>query len=295
MGLDRPILITGSPRAGKTLVSEVLRAADEFHCVDEPLMIWNYRHGARPDDRRTHADASPAVVERIRGECERVLRESGKERYMDVLSYHALRIPFVRAVMPEAKIILVVRDAEEAIPEMLFGWTAPDSVGRAVRRRWRNLRWHGLPRAVMRFTRNLVEARVHGRRSSWGPRPPGLAQKLEKSDISAVVAYQWRAMIEIALDDLDACPPESWLLVRHEQLRDQPRQQLQRLVEFCQPRDPEAVIRRGMQYVDPEHHFEKKVLPTREQWRMIHAEVEPLRRRLGYVNAPSEEMEGVSQ
>lgn len=287
MALDRPILITGSPRAGKTLVSEILRPAEEFLYVDEPLMIWNYGQGARPDDRRTAADATPAVRDWIRHECEQLLAQSGKERYMDVLSYHALRVPFVREVMPEAKIVFVVRDAEEAIPEMLFGWTAPDTVGRAVRRRWRSIRWHGLPRAMFRFGRNMIEARLRGRRASWGPRPPGLAQVLKESDIAKVVAYQWRAMDEIALDDLAQCPAESWLEVRMDRLLAQPRQELERLVAFCEPRDPESIIRHGLAYIDPDHEFEKKVHPTPDQWRMIRAEVEPLRRRLGYASGPA--------
>ena len=64
--LDRPILITGTPRSGKTVVRRIMAAADEFVCVEEPLMIWSAGMGVRSDDRRTAEDASPEVCERIR-------------------------------------------------------------------------------------------------------------------------------------------------------------------------------------------------------------------------------------
>ncbi len=289
---DRPILVTGTPRAGKTVVREIMGAAAEFVCVGEPLMVWNCGLGARPHDRRTAEDATPEVTRWIREECARMLRQGGRERYLDDLSYHTLRIPFVRAVMPEARIILVIRSAEEAIPEMLYGWTVRDTVGRAVKRRWANLRWRGLPRTAMRFARNYVETRVRGRRSTWGPRPPGLAEVVRRGDVAEAAAFQWRTMNEVALADLgdlaggvgvvagEAAAP--WLEVRLDRLVAEPRRELERLVAFCEPRDPEAVMEHGMKLLNANHHFEKKAQPTDDQWATIRDQVGPLQRRLGY-------------
>lgn len=282
MTLDRPILVTGTPRAGKTVIRDIMGAAQEFLCVEEPLMIWNYGLGARAHDRRTGEDATSEVSRRIRDDCLGMLRHSGKDRYLDDLSYHALRIPFARAVMPEARFVLVIRSAEESIPEMLYGWTARDTVGRAVTRRWTNLRWRGLPRAAMRFARNYIETRVRGRRSTWGPRPPGLAEVVSRGDAAEAAAYQWRAITEFALEDLAACPTESYLEVRLDRLLAEPRPELERLVAFCEPRDPAAVIEHGLKLMNPDHRFEKKAQPTDEQWRTIRRQVGPLQQRLGY-------------
>jgi hypothetical protein len=280
--LDRPVLITGTPRSGKTVVRKILRAADEFLCVDEPLLMWNYGLGARRDDRRTADDATPEVAQRIRADLRERLERSGKDRYLDDLSYHALRIPFIRAVLPEALIVHVVRDGQDALPELLYGWTYRDTVSKAVSRRWRNLRWHGLPRQVLRFARNYAASRLRGRRETWGPRPPGLQQFARGRSTAEVAAFQWLQMVLIAIDDLEQCPPESWIQLRLDRLLADPRAEVGRLLEFCRPRDSQAVLQHALGMIDPDYRFEKKVQPSDEQWAKITSLISPLRQRLGY-------------
>lgn len=282
MSLDRPVLVTGTPRTGKSVVRRIIAGGEEFHGVEEPLLIWNYGMGKQPDDRRTEADATPAVRRRIRADCQRIVQRAGKDRYLDDLAYHALRIPFVRAVMPEARIVLVIRSAEEAIPQMLYGWTYRDTLARAITHRRRNIRWQSLPRALVRYAQNYVAARVRGRRSTWGPTPTGLEEFAREHEVALVAAFQWRAIIETALEDLESCPPENWLEVRFDRLIADPRPELERIVAFCEPKDPQAVIDRAMAMLDPTHRFKNPVHPTEAQWDRIWEHIGPLQHRLGY-------------
>lgn len=280
--LDRPILVTGTPRSGKTVVRGIMASADEFVCVQEPLMIWSAGMGVRSDDRRTADDASPEVCQRIRRDCAQLVKDAHKARYLDDLSYHALRVPFVRAVMPECKIIHVVRRGESAIPELLFGWTFKDSVSGVIARRRTSIRLRSLPVMVARFARNYAMSRLSGRRATWGPRVPGLSEFSASHTPALIAAYQWSEMVRIALDDLGHQPREKWLQVRLEDLIADPAGQAGRITDFCEVAEPGSVIEHAKALIDPAYTFEKKVNPTDAEWEQIRALIHPVEARLGY-------------
>jgi Sulfotransferase family len=282
--LDRPILITGTPRSGKTVVRRIMEAAREFVCVEEPLMIWSAGMGVRSDDRRGADDATPEVTERIRRDCAQLVRDAGKARYLDDLSYHALRVPFVRAVMPECKIIHVVRDGESAIPELLFGWTFKDSVSGVISRRRKSIRLRSLPVMAARFARNYAKSRLSGRRATWGPRVPGLAEFSADHPPALIAAFQWSEMVRVALDDLERQPSKMWLQVRLEDLIADPAGQTGRITDFCEVEEPDRVIEHAKGFVDPAYTFEKRVNPTDAQWEQIRDLIRPVQARLDEPN-----------
>ena len=167
----------------------------------------------RSDDRRTVDDASPEVCERIRRDCAQLVKDAHKACYLDDLSYHALRVPFVRAVMPECKIIHVVRRGESAIPELLFGWTFKDSMSGVIARRRTSVRLRSLPVMVARFARNYAMSRLSGRRATWGPRVPGPSESSASHTPALIAAYQWSEMVHYPLAAPGHQPRENCLQV----------------------------------------------------------------------------------
>lgn len=280
--MDRPILVTGTPRAGKSVVASVVALAPEFQYVEEPLTIWDTELGGRDDDRRTADEVTRQLQDSIVTACAALLTDPGKPRYVDALSYHAVRVPFVHGIMPEAKIIHVLRDPIEAIPEMLYGWTYRDTVGKAVARRWKGLKLHSLPHHAVRFAKNYVLSRLRGRRSTWGPRVPNLSNFAKSHSTAEVAAYQWLQMIEIALGDLADLPSENWLEVRYDKLLTSPHEEALRIAKFCEVKDIDQFVNTAEAYIDPNYKFEKKVQPTADEWKAIGKLISPLQDRLGY-------------
>lgn len=282
MELDRPVLVTGTPRAGKTVIAWMIALAPEFAYVGEPLLIWDFGLGARDDDRREAAEVTDRVRQHIVDACAALVAETGKRRYVDALSYHALRVPFVHRLMPEAKIVHVIREPAAIIPEMLYGWTYRDTVGKVIARRRKGVKLHALPRHVLRFAKNYVQSRLRGKRSTWGPRVPGLAEFIETHSAAQVAAYQWQQMIQIAMDDLEQVPRDRWLEVRYERLLKAPRFEARRIAEFCEVEDIGRFIEAAEAMIDPEFEFDKPVQPTADEWKAISKLISPLQRRLGY-------------
>lgn len=292
MTLDRPVLITGTPRAGKSLVARVFGALPEFFWLSEPKEVWDIGLGRRDHDRRTTDEATPEVSKAIVEQCEKYLQQSGQPRYVEELARHAFRIPFILSVLPDVRLILVVRHPRLAIPEMIRGWGYRDSVRRRMRRRSRfDLRT--TPNLLWRFIINYVRVRTHGRRATWGPRPPGLADFAASHTTAEIAAYQWATLHSIALDDLERVPSAQWLLVRYEDLVADVRAEATRIAEFAAVEDIAAFLQSAEQTIDPDWTpTDVPPEPSSTDWEAIEAIVAPVRERLGYL--PRIERHGAS-
>lgn len=286
MTLVTPILVTGTPRSGKSLVAGLLSADPDVAFMSEPLTLWDIGGSTRNDDCLSADDASESVRRTIRNRCAQRLKRASRQRYLDDLAHHAIRIPFVHRVMPEARIVHVIRDPRAAIPEMYFGWTYRDTVVRALIRRWKGIHLWTLPRHLVRFVRNYVSSRVTGARATWGPRVPGLADFQAEHTVIETAAYQWMKMVEIARRDLATLDPAHYLEVRFENLLEHPEREAARLADFCQVR-VEVVSQAASKHVsrnyrDPEFPERQRVVLSDEDCRRVYALIGPLAAELGY-------------
>ena len=284
--LDRPILVIGTPRSGKSMIGNVLKAAEEVAVQDETLMMWNLALSRRADDRRTAEEVTEALRHKIVRQCTEQVKKAGKTRYLDNLSYNALRIPFVHRIMPDAKLIHVIRNPDSVIPEMLHGWTRRDSLKRAYRRNRRTLKWRTITPLATRYIINYIHGMMGKRRASWGPRVPELAKFAKSHSAAEVAAYQWLKLVEIAQNDLSALPRSAWLEIRFEDMIERTDPTFERICTFCQLRSPQRVIDHALHYIDPDHlppHVQNwRVEPTEADWKAIRNVASAKARQLGY-------------
>lgn len=284
MSLDRPVLVTGTPRSGKSVAAELLARLDEFSYMVEPLMVWDIGLGTRADDIRTADEVTDQTRASIVQSCQSLIKAHPNTRYLDDLAYHALRIPFVNAVMPEARIIHVIRDPRQAIPEMIYGWLYKDTVGKAFMRRRKAIRLSTLPRHGVRFLKNQIVRRVKGRRSTWGPRVPGMAKVVASEPVAVIAAYQWMQMVQNAMDDMETLPEGRCLEVRFDRLLKDPGGEALRIGRFCDVESPEKLAEIAKAVIDPAFIFDKQIEPTPSEWAVINDMIGPLKQRLGYTD-----------
>lgn len=273
--LDRPVLITGAPCSGKSCVFEILRRADEFCGVNEPILVWDGGRRDRQDDRRTADEASQQERHRITRHCQAELRRTGRDRYVDNLSHHMLRLPLVRALFPDVRLIYIVRGPTDVIPEMLYGWTKPTELRQALRKARRSrIDFRSLPRAGWRFAVNFLQSRLGSRRRrTYGPVVPGFAEFAKHHSAAQIAAFQWLQLTQIAEEDIRCMTELRVLIVRYESLVDQPAPEARRIAEFAEVRDVDALaefatgyLRRDFVPAQPQ-----RVEPTPTQWAEIHA------------------------
>ena len=281
MPLKVPILITGPPHSGKSLLARFLGEDSEFYCFGEPLSLWNYGMGSSGDDTRKADDATPEVVSKIRETIDEILATEKKTRYIDEFSYHSLRLPFTQAVVPEAKVLMVVRDPADVIPEMMFFWQYRDTIFQAWKRHRNTLSLSTLPGLFKKFFANYVAVRLRGSRKTWGPTTPdsvnappmGLAEK---------VARQWESLVRIGIDDLESCFVGRSMLVRFEDIVNMPETTMPKIAEFCEIEGNKPIVQLAEGLLDPTYRFEKRDKVDRSTSASIDQLIKVTRERLGY-------------
>ncbi len=272
--LHKPVLITGSPRSGKTCVFDALSLASDFAAYQEPLMVWNNWKSNRVDDRLDAADATADVKKYIQKKCSQFVASKDAPRYLDNLSYHALRVPFIAEIAPDAKIVYLSRDPFLCIEEMMHGWSRMPSLSFYLLQRFNNLNffsWRSLGTLAKRVLNNLKQQRASGTRTTWGPVVPGLSEIVEKGNLAKICAYQWGMIDKIFQESLDKVPNLQVLQVSHDELIASPEIGMKRILEFCEVSDHSPCLEWAVERLSPDyvHHSDIKIRLTAEDREVI--------------------------
>ena len=214
---DRPIFIVSTPRSGSTLLYETLEKAPGLYSTgDESHGLIENIDGLKPPERNWSSnrldeeDATFDRAEQLAQAFYRKLKDRGGSdvreshiRMLEKTPKNALRVPFFRAVWPDAQFIYLDRDVRETLYSMMEAWhsgrfrTYPGLPG------WKGPRWSML----------LVP--------DW--------QKLNGLQLPQVVAHQWAITTEILLDDLEKLDPNNVQVVDYQTFLGSPQSEIQRI------------------------------------------------------------------
>lgn len=226
---DRPIFIVSTPRAGSTLLYETLSQfpdlwsiGEESHDAIEGIPELHPAAQGYRSNRLTAAAATPAVTQLLQQRFTQQLQDRQGEaylalapekrpthiRFLEKTPKNALRVPFLRAMFPDARFIFLYREAKENISSLMEGW-----------RSRRFLSYRNLP--------------------GWAPGdwsfflPPDWPDLAEAS-VAEIAARQWAVANGQILADLEAIDREHWCFVPYTKLVGHPRQTLTRISQFAQ-------------------------------------------------------------
>lgn len=217
--IRRPILLIGSPRSGTTLLGSLLAKHPSVAYWEEPRTIWSQGKLAwREDDRLTASDLSSSLARRIDDRFGRFLDEADRERFAEKTPSNTLRLPFIHALYPDARVVHLVRDGRAVVASMGRLLNQSPDRGRLLAR-LRETSIRDLPALIPLAVRDLLRPGISGREKSWwGPRPPGWR---DWNDLPRPVrlARQWKALVAMAREDLrEVFPEDQWLELRYEDL-----------------------------------------------------------------------------
>ncbi len=176
--LRAPIFILGAPRSGTAILADILRSHPDLAYVREPRLLWRYGNDTK-SDLLEPVDARPKVIAHIRSCFAREVRAQDRRRLLEKLPSNSLRIPFMRRVFPDARVLHITRNGPDAIAAIRRGWQEPPKDLRVPRQRNRLVRHarEATPRHYPRYARALIRQLtltalrgVTGLRS-WGPPP----------------------------------------------------------------------------------------------------------------------------
>lgn len=279
--LDRPIVVVGAARSGTSMTSRVLQRHPDVAFWMEPKYVWRYGRPLAPDDLRPASDATPRVRRYIRGAFERFTEAQGRPRFMEKTPSNCFRLPFVEAVLPEARYLHVIRDGRDSTRSALRMWTkTPDK--RALRRRLTQLEipLRDAPFYAATVLRDVVGRQLFPQRAYvWGPQFPGLREVRDAEGVVAACAVQWRESVRAARAGLAEVPEERQMTVRFEDVMADPVGQMEAILAFLELRPSAEVREYAATFIDEGNRtsYDTGLDPAE-----IDPYLEPLRSELGY-------------
>lgn len=118
--VDRPLFILGTGRSGTTILGVVLSMHREVAFLNEPKALWHAAHGGEDligsytreaaRYRLGSGDAAPGVCRAMHRMAGWWLRWAMAPRLVDKYPELIFRLPFVRAVFPDARFLFLARN-----------------------------------------------------------------------------------------------------------------------------------------------------------------------------------------
>jgi hypothetical protein len=269
---DRPLVILSPPRSGSTLLYELLTRADgvwslggESHGVIEELGGLDPMDGRVRCNRLTQGEADDETIATLRTGFLLGARDAAGVRYLDCspaarpasirfiekTPKNMLRVPFLRAVFPSARFVLLLREPREALSSMIEAWES----GKFIT-------YPSLP----------------GFRGPWSMLLPDAYQSVSDEPIDVCAAFQWREALRVAFADLRTLPAGHVGVVTYEELTREPAAVVRRIAALAEL-DLETAIRFAEREKLPisTHTLSK---PAPEKWRRHARRMKPFLREL---------------
>lgn len=247
----------------------------------EPRHVWAWGHGYRPDDELGEKDARPRIVGHIRRTFERFVREQGKDRLVEKTPSNCLRVPFVRAVYPKAKIIVVIRDGRSVIRSTGAQLDKGVPTHRLMQRALETPAWEW-PAYAGRGIATLARKVAGKPLKYWGPRPKGWRDWVRSEPRDVVLAKQWSATITKAVTDGRAMDPAHYMEYKYEDFMRQPREMMQRIVDFVELPGGQDLVEHAAATVDPTRQDKWRAALDEATLELIRPHMEPTLKFLGY-------------
>ncbi len=278
---ERPIILIGTQRSGTTWLGHLLGSHPDVAFWDEPRHVWTWSNAKTPDDRLTAEHARPEVADHIRRVFAAHAAERGKPRFAEKTPSNCLRVPFIRAVFPEARFLLVVRDGRS----VLRSTSEIMRSGVPVSRVWKRA-VETPPREWPAYAGQIVgvlKSKITGSKIKyWGPRPPGWAEWIEDDHPDIVLAKQWAHTLDAARTDLRSIGDDTFHEFRYDDLARHPRTTLTAIFEFAGLSVDQRVIAQAESSARPQSIDKWRSELDDESLDRIRPHMQPLLDELGY-------------
>jgi hypothetical protein len=200
----------------------------------EPVGLWLYADPGRSHDEFGEKDATDQVKRYIRNEFLKYQQQHENRLIVEKTPHNILRIPYVRAIFPEAHFLYIVRNPLSFVSSVELKWQQPATRKRIVKR-LKSTPVTQLHHYLQRFLNQQWNNRILGRKylSIWGPRYKGIQEDLKTENLMTVIARQWSRASSKAERDLALFEDGQVLRLRYEDFVQDPISHMERLCTHC--------------------------------------------------------------
>ena len=177
--------------------------------------------------------ASESVKKFIRKRFQDLIHQTGGSVIVEKTCANSLRLPFVRAVLPNAKFIFIYRNGLDAIGSAKLRWSAKLDI-KYILRKAKFIPKSDLPfyAAKYIFNRLYLLLSSEKRLASWGPVFDGMQIAQQRRSLHEICALQWQECVSEADLFLKQLPSELVYRIEYEDFVERPELHIERLSEF---------------------------------------------------------------
>jgi len=232
--LRPPIILFGNFRSGTTIVQKIVSEHPEVVGWYEPNSLWLYADPARRHDEFEEEDATDKVKRYVRNQFLKYQEQHDNCIVMEKSPHNILRLPYVKAIFPEATFLYMVRDPFSFISSVELKWQRPVTTTGAIRR-LKETPISQLHHYAGKYGKQQFYKRILRRKylSAWGPRYQGMQEDLATRDMFTVISRQWSEASKKAEKDLALFEQGEVLKLRYEDFVSDPVSDLERICRHC--------------------------------------------------------------
>lgn len=233
----QPVIIIGAPRSGTNILRDVLCRLPNVGTwpCDEINYIWRHGNARYPNDAFPPHLATAEIKSYIRNQFDLLhARNTHYTHLIEKTCANSLRVGFVHKVMPEAKIIYIVRNGMDVVASAKKRWKSKLDLN-YIFKKSRYVPISDIPYYSGKYLLNRIYktfGREH-RLAYWGPRLESISNTTEYS-LAQICALQWRDCVSYADSAIEALEPTKAHILRYEDFVKSPDAELGKIVEFLQ-------------------------------------------------------------
>ncbi len=246
--VEKPIFVVGTGRSGSTILGVLMSMHSDVGFLNEPKAMWHAAY-PRADVFGQHwkgsaryllgeEDATEEVRRRMRRLFGAYSRVVAAKRVVDKHPELIFRVPFVRAIFPDARFVLLVRNGWDTC-RSIEGW----SKRKGTQENGEIHDWWGTDNRKWR----LMLEQLVPREECLAPVVREVRSLDRHADMAAV---EWIVTMREGLRQR-SLNREGVHLIRYESLVERPRQTLSSLLDFCELPHDEVFFRFAEREVSP--------------------------------------------
>ncbi|GAB6095171.1 hypothetical protein JCM14469_14230 [Desulfatiferula olefinivorans] len=270
----KPIVIISAARSGTKMLRYILDASvDIASCHYDANYIWKYGNYYVKHDEVSPNSIDNKQREKIRSFFNKICLLENKNRLLEKSVSNSLRIPLVRSVFPDCKIIHLYRNGLDVAADSRRCWQA-SAVSEDIQSNKDRIRkvkefpfmmaWPYLLDYTLNYGKKLLL--MHDHVSSWGPRYAGIDKDVREKSLIEVCAIQWKKCVEHCCDELGNLEKEKhYINIPYDNMAYDPEKYIKHILDFIQISDGHKVLKRAKETITPKFvGFGEKVLDDNE-------------------------------
>lgn len=229
------VIIIGAPRSGTNMLRDILTSFDgvcTWPC-DEINYIWRHGNVGYPSDEMPPSLVSRKVQKYIQEKFDHTREKYNSEIVVEKTCANTLRVPYVDAILPEAKYINIIRDGIDATGSAKLRWQSNVDLPYILKKA-RYVPVIDLPYYSARYlwSRFFKLISKEKRLAFWGPVLSDIDDLLQKHTLEEVCAIQWQRCVDSSDRALAAMAEGKVLHLRYEEFVAQPAIELEKVLQF---------------------------------------------------------------